>query len=80
MKAGGEVAYNRTTVSLPAMNGRKEGSEGRRRGRGKKFKKKEKKGRKNRMSQGCLVRFHHREGLILDRLNTMGIQSPFFPR
>lgn len=43
MKAGGEVAYNRTTVSLPAMNGRKEGSEGRRRGRGKKFKKKKKK-------------------------------------
>lgn len=43
----------------------------------KKRKEKRKKGRKNCMSQGCLVRFH-RGGLILDRLNTMGIQSPFF--
>lgn len=73
------VAYDRTDqpVSLPAVNGKRQ-RERERRGREKIKKKKEKKeGRKKRMSQGCLVRFH-REGLILDRLNTMGIQSPFF--
>ena len=51
--------------------GREGGGEERKKSREKK------KGRKNRMSQGCLVRFH-REGLILGSLNTMGIQSPFF--
>lgn len=73
------VAYDRTDqpVSLPAVNGKRQ-RERERRGREKIKKKKEKKeGRKKRMSQGCLVRFH-REGLILDRLNIMGIQSPFF--
>lgn len=74
------VAYDRTDqpVSLPAVNGKRQ-RERERGEEGKKLKKKKRKkeGRKKRMSQGCLVRFH-REGLILDRLNTMGIQSPFF--
>lgn len=73
---GGGVRPNRP-ASQPASREWKEAEREREEGKKLKKKKRKKEGRKKRMSQGCLVRFH-REGLILDRLNTMGIQSPFF--